>query len=153
MVKRKQEGNKFMRTKWSNISNYLLAFPFGKKFWVRKSEAEHPSELNFFQKAMGVPQGEIAHWRAFLPHNMSLHVIEYLEGYLVHLDRIDPRKNLTGHLREDAPGWYITLLTSGITGAAYLLGGRKSIAQGAFIGLLSSILTLPSHPISGKQEK
>ena len=48
----------------------------------------------------------------------NLHIREYEDKYLVHMDKVDPREDALGHLLRDAPEFL-----AGITGA--ILGGKK----------------------------
>lgn len=53
-----------------------------------------------------------------------LHIREYDDKYLVHMDKVDPRQNPLGHLMSDAPEVLV-----GLTCAVY--GGRK-VASNVF---------------------
>jgi hypothetical protein len=48
----------------------------------------------------------------------NLHIREYEEKYLVHMDKVDPRDDPLGHIIHDIPEILV-----GVTGA--ILGGRK----------------------------
>ncbi len=52
----------------------------------------------------------------------NLHIREYDEKYLVHVDKVDPRKDPLGHLMIDAPEVLIGL-------ASAFFGGKKIISQ------------------------
>ena len=52
----------------------------------------------------------------------NLHIREYDDKYLIHMDKIDPRKNPLGHLVFDAPEVLIGLATAAI-------GGNKVVSQ------------------------
>ena len=52
----------------------------------------------------------------------NLHIREYDDRYLIHMDKIDPRKNPLGHLVFDAPEVLIGLATAAI-------GGNKVVSQ------------------------
>jgi hypothetical protein len=52
----------------------------------------------------------------------NLHIREYEDKYLVHMDKIDPRKDPLGHLVRDAPEVLIGL-------ASAFFGGKKVASQ------------------------
>jgi hypothetical protein len=52
----------------------------------------------------------------------NLHIREYEDKYLVHMDKIDPRKDPFGHLVRDAPEILIGL-------ASAFFGGKKVASQ------------------------
>ena len=73
----------------------------------------------------------------------NLHIREYNDKFLVHTDRIDPRKDPIGHLAYDAPEVLIGL-------ACAIFGGsqitkkflkKKSKKSSVTSGLISSIIT------------
>jgi hypothetical protein len=82
-------------------------------------EIKVPKELRPFmlEKAeetlLGHKNGAIKQYRYG-----NLHIREYDDKYLVHMDRVDPRKNPLGHLILDAPEVLVGL-------ASGLLGGAK----------------------------
>ncbi len=81
-------------------------------------EIKVPKELRPFmlEKAeetlLGHKNGAIKQYRYG-----NLHIREYDDKYLVHMDRVDPRKNPLGHLILDAPEVLVGL-TSGLLGGA-----------------------------------
>ena len=52
----------------------------------------------------------------------NLHILEYDDKYLIHADKIDPRKNPVGHLLFDAPEVLVGL-------ASATIGGGKIASQ------------------------
>jgi len=52
----------------------------------------------------------------------NLHIREYDDKYLIHMDKIDPRKDPVGHLIFDAPEVLIGLATA-------VIGGKKIASQ------------------------
>lgn len=52
----------------------------------------------------------------------NLHIREYDDRYLIHMDKVDPRKDPIGHLIFDAPEVLIGLVTAAI-------GGKKIASQ------------------------
>lgn len=52
----------------------------------------------------------------------NLHIREYDDKYLVHMDKVDPRKDPVGHLIFDAPEVLIGLATA-------VFGGKKIASQ------------------------
>ncbi len=76
----------------------------------------------------------------------NLHIREYDDKYLLHLDRVDPRKDPLGHLVRDSPE---TLL--GMVSALYLgkrvanevyrrkAGSRGAVIESLILGVLASV--------------
>lgn len=74
----------------------------------------------------------------------NLHIREYDDKFLVHTDKIDPRKDPLGHLLFDAPEVLVGLtfaLFGGWQIGKLLLKNNKSKKSAISSGLLSSIIT------------
>jgi len=74
----------------------------------------------------------------------NLHIREYDDKFLVHTDKIDPRKDPLGHLLFDAPEVLVGLafaLFGGWQVGKLLLKNNKSKKSAISSGLLSSIIT------------
>jgi hypothetical protein len=74
----------------------------------------------------------------------NLHIREYDDKFLVHTDKIDPRKDPLGHLLFDAPEVLVGLafaLFGGWQIGKLLLKNNKSKKSVISSGLLSSIIT------------
>jgi len=74
----------------------------------------------------------------------NLHIREYDDKFLVHTDKIDPRKDPLGHLLFDAPEVLVGLaftLFGGWQIGKLLLNYNKSKKAALSSGLLSSIIT------------
>lgn len=70
----------------------------------------------------------------------NLHIREYNNKFLVHTDKIDPRKNPIGHLVQDAPEILIGLACAIFGGSQ--VAKRISNKQTALtVGLVSSIIS------------
>ena len=52
----------------------------------------------------------------------NLHILEYDDKYLVHMDRVDPRKDPLGHLIFDAPEFLVGVVSA-------FAGGRKMASE------------------------
>lgn len=76
----------------------------------------------------------------------NLHIREYDDKYLVHMDKVDPRKDPLGHLVQDAPeiivGIASGLAAAKVSSGVYKLQKNMPFAKGAsiFAGLVASIL-------------
>jgi len=85
-------------------------------------EIEVPKELREFmleeaeETFLGKKNGAYKQYRYG-----NLHIREYNDKFLVHTDRIDPRKDPIGHLVHDAPEFLVGL-------ACAALGGAKAIS-------------------------
>ena len=73
----------------------------------------------------------------------NLHIREYDDKYLVHMDKVDPRKDPWGHLVKDAPEILVGI-ASGLAAAKVSSNVFKGIpfAKGAsiFAGLAASVI-------------
>jgi len=72
----------------------------------------------------------------------KLHIREYDDKYLVHMDNVDPRKDPVGHLIFDAPEVLIGLAAAAIGGkkiASQIYKNQKSKNLSLVTGLLASM--------------
>ncbi len=109
-----------------------------------RDEIEVPKELREFmleeakETTLGQKNGAKRQFRYG-----NLHIKEYDDKFLVHTDRIDPRKDPIGHLVYDAPEVLIGLACSILGGSAIakkFLNNNKSKKSTATATLLSSII-------------
>ncbi len=56
----------------------------------------------------------------------NLHIREYDDKFLVHMDKVDPRKNPLGHLVFDAPEVLVGLVSAAITGVKVFSNMNKN---------------------------
>ncbi|MCA9820247.1 MAG: hypothetical protein KC440_05750 [Nitrosarchaeum sp.] len=108
-------------------------------------EIEVPKELREFmlagaeETALGEKNGAKKQYRYG-----NLHIREYDDKFLVHTDRVDPRKDPLGHLVFDAPEVLIGLACAIFGGsqiAKSLQNKNKSKKSSAATGLLSSVIS------------
>lgn len=71
----------------------------------------------------------------------NLHIREYDDKFLVHTDRIDPRKDPLGHLIFDAPEVLVGLVCATFGGSQIAKTLQKSKGSAVTLGLLSSIIS------------
>ena len=74
----------------------------------------------------------------------NLHIREYDDKFLVHTDKIDPRKDPLGHLVHDAPEVLVGLACALFTGSQItkiFLNNKKSKKYSATTGLLSALIS------------
>ena len=72
----------------------------------------------------------------------NLHIKEYDDKYLVHTDKVDPRKDPVGHLIFDAPEVLIGLATAAIGGkkvASQIYKNQNSTSLSLVTGFLASM--------------
>ena len=107
-------------------------------------EIEVPKELREFmlegaeETVLGQKNGSYKQYRYG-----NLHIREYSDKYLVHTDRIDPRKDPWGHLVQDAPEVLIGLACGLVTGykvTKQFQNKKFSIASGILSSILSGYL-------------
>ena len=112
--------------------------------FMPRDEIEVPKELREFmlegakETTLGQKNGAKKQFRYG-----NLHIREYNDKFLVHTDRIDPRKDPIGHLVYDAPEVLIGLACSILGGSAIVkkfLNNNKSKKSIATATLLSSII-------------
>jgi len=108
-----------------------------------REEIEVPKELREFmikgaeETRLGQKNGANKQYRYG-----NLHIREYNDKFLIHVDKIDPRKDPLGHLVYDAPEILIGLTCSIIGGsniAKALLNKNKSKKSSVATALFSSI--------------
>ena len=107
-------------------------------------EIEVPKELREFmpeqaeETFLGQKNGAYKQYRYG-----NLHIREYDDKFLVHTDRVDPRKDPLGHLVFDAPEVLVGLACAifGGTKIAKTFQNNKSKKSSATSELLSSIIT------------
>jgi len=108
-----------------------------------RDEIEVPKELREFmleaaeETTLGQKNGAKRQFRYG-----NLHIREYDDKFLVHIDRIDPRKDPLGHLVCDAPEILVGLTCSILTGSkiAKKFLNNKSSKSTATTAILSSII-------------
>lgn len=62
------------------------------------------SQSGVFRRSIGEPKGQIADWRFTMPwDSRSVHAVEYIDRYEIHVDKYDPAKHPIMHLVNDAP--------------------------------------------------
>ena len=107
-------------------------------------EIEVPKELREFmpeqaeETVLGQNNGAYKQFRYG-----NLHIREYPDKFLVHTDRIDPRKDPMGHLIHDAPEVLIGLACATFTGSQIVKKFRKknsSLAAGIVLSAVSGYL-------------
>lgn len=105
-------------------------------------EIEIPKELGPFmlekaeETSLGQKNGAKKQYRYG-----NLHIREYDDKFLVHMDKVDPRENPLGHLVLDSPEILIGLASAAI-------GGRK-VASYIYKNQKNSIFVKQSSTISG----
>ena len=108
------------------------------------NEIEVPKELREFmleqaeETILGQKNGSNKQYRYG-----NLHIREYDDKFLVHTDKIDPRKDPMGHLVQDAPEVLIGLACAAFTGLQIVKKFRKknsSLASGILFSIVSGYL-------------
>jgi len=102
---------------WTQIAAGLRRRPLPACVRIATWQVEHPQAAGM-TRSLGLPVGQIADWRLPHPNCHGLHVREYPGYYTAHVDQVNPRCDLPGHLTADVP----------------LVGGGAAL--GALIGLL-----------------
>ena len=86
-----------------------------ESFWLPREEFTVPEGAE--ETALGDPKGCIRQYRLG-----RLHIREYKDGFELHRDKADPRRDPVGHLMRDAPGYVALGIGAAIAGGlvAYL---------------------------------
>ena len=116
---------------------------------MASDEIEVPKEVRPFmlegaeETKLGQKNGAIRQFRYG-----NLHIREYEDKYLVHVDKVDPRNDPLGHLIHDAPEFLIGIASAYLGGKkvafeVYKLQKNKPFAEitAGITGLLASIAT------------
>jgi len=116
---------------------------------MASDEIEVPKEVRPFmlegaeETKLGQKNGAIRQFRYG-----NLHIREYEDKYLVHVDKVDPRNDPLGHLIHDAPEFLIGIASAYWSGKkvaseVYKLQKNKPFAEitAGITGLLASIAT------------
>ncbi len=107
-------------------------------------EIEIPKELREFmleeaeETILGQKNGAYKQYRYG-----NLHIREYPDKFLVHTDRVDPRKDPVGHLLHDAPEFLVSLACAAFTGYQIVKKSHKkkfSVFSGILFSLISGYL-------------
>ena len=107
------------------------------------NEIEIPKELRQFmlEGAEETPLGQKNGAKKQYRYG-NLHIREYDDKFLVHMDKIDPRKDPLGHLVIDAPEVLIGLVCAALTGSkvvSTIFKKNKLKPKSIFSSTLSSI--------------
>jgi hypothetical protein len=116
---------------------------------MASDEIEVPKEIRPFmlesaeETKLGQKNGAIKQFRYG-----NLHIREYEDKYLVHVDKVDPRNDPLGHLIHDAPEFLIGIASAywggkKVASEVYKLQKNKPLAEitAGITGLLTSIVT------------
>ncbi len=107
-------------------------------------EIEIPKELGSFilEKAQETTLGQKNGAKKQYRYG-NLHIREYDDKFLVHTDKVDPRKNLLGHLVSDAPEVLVGLASAVIGGgkvASYVSKNNKNLIFNKKYSILSGLI-------------
>lgn len=116
---------------------------------MASDEIEVPKDIRHFmlenaqETDLGQRNGAIRQFRYG-----NLHIREYEDKYLVHMDKVDPRTDPLGHLIHDAPEFLVGLASAYFAGKkvateVYKVQKNRPIAAigAGALGLLASVVT------------
>ncbi|MDM7274697.1 MAG: hypothetical protein P3X22_001030 [Thermoprotei archaeon] len=130
---------------WYSIIPLILRNPPHVDMFIPSHLVPDP-RIEGFKETLGWPQGQIADYELTLKDGRRIHVRKFKEFYKAHWDMVSPLIDIIGHLRYDAPQWWITLLGIGGAGVGALLykeDRTTSAIIGGLIGILVAGATLP----------
>lgn len=119
---------------WDEVEASLRLWPPGVELVLSRQSMPHPSTAGAVT-AIGLPRGQLADWR-FPPAAdcQGLHVHEYAERWVAHLDRVHPDCGRIEHLRVDAPRVLVGVAMS--LGAIFgALADREHRRRGLVLGM------------------
>lgn len=127
---------------WMEVRHVLEGLPAGTCIPLSRGSIAHP----YMERAvhsLGWPRGQVADWR-FPPTRTcrGLHVHEYPERWVAHLDRVHPDCDPLGHLQHDAPQLLVggTVLAGGLLGLLLVRRQGRGFAMGSTAGLLIGLV-------------
>lgn len=91
---------------WQEVLEYLREKPVGTTLWSSKRqslpERLHPAKLRRMRLSTGEDHGQLCDYRMGDPVTGGcLHVRVFGDHYESHFDRVDPARDLAGHLSRD----------------------------------------------------
>ena len=110
---------------WKSVAVALRSGPQSTCVRVPAWQVEHPTAAGM-TRSVGLPVGQVADWRMPHPNCHGLHVREYVGYYTVHVDQVNPRCDLPGHIALDAP----------LVGGGAALGALVGLAIGESAGAM-----------------
>lgn len=127
---------------WNRVAQRLLASAPGTRLVYAKHVLPHPRQAGALV-SVGLPAGQAADYR-FAPDGncRGVHVLEYPDRWVVHLDQVHPECHVVEHVRRDAPGaWCLGGAALGAAAGAALGKETGAALAGAGIGLLLALAT------------
>mgnify|MGYP001770766725 FL=1 len=135
---------------WMDIVRLLAARRPHEEIVIPKGAVAHPRSAGFV-KGLGEPKGQLADYELTLQDGGRIHVREYEDRYEVHRDLVSPRVDWVGHLRADAPHWYMVLGAMLSASIAIIIGRKpREIALASAIGAAGGFLV---SLLSGAEEE
>jgi len=131
---------------WAGVAQQLEGLAEGARLAFAKPALPHPREAGALV-SVGLPVGQVADFR-FAPDSAcrGMHVQEYQDRWVVHMDQVHPWCDVLEHLRRDAPNaWCASGAVLGAAVGAALGRSSGAALAGAGIGLLIALA-------SGEQE-
>jgi hypothetical protein len=132
---------------WAQVAHRLRASAPGTRIAYAKRVLPHPRQAGA-HVSVGLPVGQHSDYR-FSPDGncRGLHVHEYADRWVVHLDQVHPDCDVVEHLRRDAPGtWCLAGAAIGAAAGAALGKNGGAVLAGAGIGLLLALAACDSSP-------
>ncbi len=98
---KKKRKLKAAKITWAEVVMVLAAGEPGMEIALPLDELELPTDAGM-TRSVGLPKGQLKDWRSeTMPDGSGLHVLEFVDHYEVHIDRVDPHANLPGHVVQD----------------------------------------------------
>ncbi len=134
---------------WTTVYDEVSAHEPGTRVRYPKSWLPHPREAGA-HVSVGIPVGQQGDYR-FAPDAScrGLHVQDFGDDWIVHLDRVHPACDVVEHVRRDAPkAWVAGGAGVGAALGLAVSGGKKEgLFLGAALGLLTAALTVPKADV------
>ena len=111
-----------------NVDN-MVFLQAHQEMRVPKFGSTNPLQAGFVQTYIEEAKGQIANYRMTLPDGRGIHLLEFLDCYMMHWDKKCPLLNPIEHIKEDAPQYapvLAILAVAGIVGFAVLLASGSN---------------------------
>lgn len=95
---------------WEQVVKQLFETGWREDIKLCKACMPHPSSVPQMEKHYGSAVGQSADYRLLLSGGAGLHIREFDDHWTAHLDELDPRHDLFGHLLHDSPSHHALVM-------------------------------------------
>lgn len=143
--------NRMFQT-WYDVARFLEHQPRGSVLRLEKYQVQHPADAGM-AASIGLPLGQSADWRSSAPECAGLHVRDFETYYSAHLDVVNPRCDLPGHITADTPQVAGGLAFGALLGAAFGKSKEATLVGAMLGGLLGLAAAVSAADTSEKKAR